>query len=129
MRLAAARFQEAFLGDIDDKYLPALHALRLVVRAGPIFLGSYIFVYNLVIIAQNYVENGLNWLAGGHEIEFWVRWEPVFALLQDALTEPDPVVSSRGRIPPLPSSCLRNKLPPSPGARQRRLRRQSDTRR
>jgi len=88
MRLAAARFQEAFLGDIDDKYLPALHALRLVVRAGPIFLGSYIFVYNLVIIAQNYVENGLNWLAGGHEIEFWVRWEPVFALLQDALTEP-----------------------------------------
>jgi hypothetical protein len=88
LRLATAHFQEAFLGDIDDKYLPSLHALRLVVRAGLIFLGSYVFVYNLVIIAQNYVESGLNWLVGGHEIEFWVRWEPLSALLQDALTEP-----------------------------------------
>jgi hypothetical protein len=42
----------AFFGDIGDKYLPALHALRLIVRAGPIFLGSYIFLYNLVIIAR-----------------------------------------------------------------------------
>jgi hypothetical protein len=88
LRLAAARFQEAFFGDIDDKYLPALHALRLVFRAGPLFLGSYIFVYTLVIIAQNYIDQGMNWLVGGHEAMFWVRWEPVFALLQDALTEP-----------------------------------------
>jgi hypothetical protein len=88
IRLAAARFQEAFFGDIDDKYLPALHALRLVFRAGPLFLGSYIFVYTLVIIAQNYIDRGVNWLLGGHEAMFWVRWEPLFALLQDALTEP-----------------------------------------
>ncbi|HEY6686849.1 MAG TPA: hypothetical protein VI094_11650 [Propionibacteriaceae bacterium] len=43
VRLAAARIEEVFFGDIDDKYLPALHALRLVLRAGPIFLGAYIF--------------------------------------------------------------------------------------
>ena len=88
VRLASARVQEAFFGDIDDKYLPTLHALRLVLRAGPLFLGSYIFVYNLVIIAGNYLEILTNWLVGGHEAQFWVRWEPVFALVQDALIEP-----------------------------------------
>jgi hypothetical protein len=88
VRLAAARIQEAFFGDIDDKYLPTLHALRLVLRAGPIFLGSYIFVYNLVIILGNYLDMSINWVFGGHEAQFWVRWEPVFALLQDALVEP-----------------------------------------
>jgi hypothetical protein len=88
IRLAAARLQEAFLGDIDDKYLPALHALRLVVRAGPIILGSYIFIYNLVIMAQNYLENLLYWIVGGHEGPFWVRWEPVFDLIPGVLVEP-----------------------------------------
>jgi hypothetical protein len=88
IRLAAARFQEVFFGDIDDKYLPTLHALRLVFRAGPVFLGSYIFVYTLVIIAKNYLDTAINWLVGGHEALFWVRWEPVFALFQDALIEP-----------------------------------------
>jgi hypothetical protein len=88
VRLAAARIQEAFFGDIDDKYLPTLHALRLVVRAGPIFLGAYIFVYSLVIILQNYLERSIHWLVGGHESQFWVRWEPLSALIQDALIEP-----------------------------------------
>ena len=88
VRLAAARVQEAFFGDIDDKYLPTLHALRLVLRAGLIFLGSYVFVYNLVIILQNYLDRSINWLVGGHEAQFWVRWEPVFALIPDALIEP-----------------------------------------
>jgi hypothetical protein len=88
VRLAGSRVQEAFFGDIDDKYLPAFHALRLVLRAGPIFLGCYVFVYNLVIIAQNYLERLLHLIVGGHEGQFWVRWEPVFDLVQDALIEP-----------------------------------------
>ena len=88
VRLAASRIQEAFFGDIDDKYLPALHSLRLVLRAGPIFLGCYVFVYNLAIIAQNYLERLLHLIVGGHEGQFWVRWEPVFSLVQDALVEP-----------------------------------------
>ena len=57
-------------------------------RAGPIFLGSYVFVYNLVIIARNYLEALLYWIVGGDEGEFWVRWEPVLDLVQDALVEP-----------------------------------------
>ena len=88
VRLAASRVQEAFFGDIDDKYLPALHSFRLVLRAGPIFLGCYVFMYNLVIIAQNYLERLLHLIVGGHEGQFWVRWEPVFDLVQDAVVEP-----------------------------------------
>jgi hypothetical protein len=41
-----------------------------------------------VIILGNYLDRSINWLFGGHEAQFWVRWEPVFALLQDALVEP-----------------------------------------
>ena len=88
VRLAASRVQEAFFGDIDDKYLPALHSFRLVLRAGPIFLGCYVFMYNLGIIAQNYLERLLHLIVGGHEGQFWVRWEPVFDLVQDAVVEP-----------------------------------------
>jgi hypothetical protein len=51
-------------------------------------LGSYIFIYNLVIIARNYLDRLINWTVGGHEGQFWVRWEPVFDLAQDALVEP-----------------------------------------
>jgi hypothetical protein len=65
-----------------------VHALRLVLRAGPIFLGSYVFIYSLVIIAQNYLGALLLWMVGGRKGQFWVRWEPMFALVQDALVEP-----------------------------------------
>ena len=42
---AAVELKEAFLGDIDDKYLPTFHSLRLVLGAGVVFLGSYVAVY------------------------------------------------------------------------------------
>ena len=84
VRLAAAPTRQAFLGDVDDKYLPTLHSLRLVLRAGALFLGSFILAYSLVLIAQNYFGTLLHWLIGGREYIFWVRWEPVFDLLQIA---------------------------------------------
>ena len=34
IRLAGIQLKEAFFGDIDDKYLPTFHSLRLVLRAG-----------------------------------------------------------------------------------------------
>ena len=39
IRVAGTEVKEAFFGDIDDKYLPAFHSLRLVLRAGLVFLG------------------------------------------------------------------------------------------
>ena len=34
VRLAADQTRQAFFGDLDDKYLPTFHSLRLVLRAG-----------------------------------------------------------------------------------------------
>ena len=84
VRLAAAQTRQAFFGDLDDKYLPTFHSLRLVLRAGVLFLGSYILAYALVLIAQNYFETLLNWIVGGQGYVFWVRWEPVIAVLTEA---------------------------------------------
>jgi hypothetical protein len=84
VRLAAAQTRQAFFSDLDDKYLPTFHSLRLVVRAGVLFLGCYILAYSLVLIAQNYFGTLVNWVVGGREYTFWVRWEPVFDLLQSA---------------------------------------------
>ena len=81
LRLAAAQTRQAFFGDLDDKYLPTFHSLRLVLRAGVLFLGSYILAYSLVLITENYVETSLYWLIGGHEVRFWIRWEPLIELL------------------------------------------------
>jgi hypothetical protein len=83
VRLAAAQTRQAFFGDLDDKYLPTFHSLRLVLRAGALFLGSYILAYSLVLIAQNYFQTLLNWVVGGQSYIFWVRWEPAFAVLTE----------------------------------------------
>ena len=84
VRLAVAQTRQAFFSDLDDKYLPTFHSLRLVLRAGVLFLGSYILAYSLVLIARNYFETLVNWVVGGREYTFWVRWEPVFDLLESA---------------------------------------------
>jgi hypothetical protein len=84
VRLAAAQTRQAFFSDLDDKYLPTFHSLRLVLRAGVLFLGCYILAYSLVLIAQNYFGTLVNWVIGGREYTFWVRWEPVFDLLETA---------------------------------------------
>jgi hypothetical protein len=84
VKLASRQVQEAFFGDLNDKYLPTFHSLRLVLRAGVLFLGSYVLVYSLVLIAQNYFGVLLHWITGGHEVTFGVRWEPLLDLLQNA---------------------------------------------
>ena len=83
LRLAAEQTRPAFFGDLDDKYLPTFHSLRLVLRAGVLFLGSYILAYALVLVAQNYFETLLHWVVGGRDYIFWVRWEPAVAVLTD----------------------------------------------
>jgi hypothetical protein len=84
VRLAADQTRQAFFSDLDDKYLPTFHSLRLVLRVGVLFLGCYILAYSLVLIAQNYFGTLINWIVGGREYTFWVRWEPVFDLLENA---------------------------------------------
>ncbi len=80
--------KEAFFGDIDDKYLPTFHSLRLVLRAGLVFLGSYVLVYSMIAIAQNYAGTLLYAAIGGHPVDFWVTWEPLTDLVQKLPFEP-----------------------------------------
>ncbi len=69
----ARQVKEAFFGDIDDKYLPTFHSLRLVLRAGVLFLGSYVLVYSMIAIAQNYVGTLLyTGSSAATPVDFWV---------------------------------------------------------
>ncbi len=83
-----AELKEAFLGDIDDKYLPTLHSLRLILRAGLVFLGAYVLVYNLLEIASNYWHLALLRMVGGHSAAFWFTFGPAVELLEDLPVEP-----------------------------------------
>lgn len=78
----------ALFGDLDDKYLPTFHSIRLVLRAGGIFLGALVLVYALQAIAKNYLEWLLDLLAGGHQIDFWIVAGPVVDLLPNLILEP-----------------------------------------
>ncbi|SDV01646.1 hypothetical protein SAMN04488544_3512 [Microlunatus sagamiharensis] len=80
--------REAFLGDIDDKYLPTFHSIWLVLRAGVRFLGAFVLVYTAVLVAQNTVRRIYLSVLGGHDIDFWYRLGPVLDLVDDVPWEP-----------------------------------------
>ena len=84
----AAEVRQAFLADIDDKYLPTFHSLRLVLRAGAIFLGALVLVYAAQEIARNYLEWGLHLITGGHAVDFWIVAGPALGLLPGLAIEP-----------------------------------------
>jgi hypothetical protein len=85
---AAVELKEAFLGDIDDKYLPTFHSLRLVLRAGVVFLGAYVAVYSAIVMAGDGLNSLIDNLLGGRPISFWFAYGPALGLLTDALFEP-----------------------------------------
>lgn len=88
IRLAAGQIQQAFFGDLSDKYLPALHSLRLVLRAGVLFLGSFVFAYSVLRMADNLFTTAVHRLVGGQLVDFWVIWEPLLDLVQTVPFEP-----------------------------------------
>lgn len=81
----AYEIKEAFFGDIDDKYLPTFHSIRLVLRAGLVFMGSFIFVYTLVAVGTNYVDRGIRAITGGHDADFWFLASPFIQLAEAPL--------------------------------------------
>ncbi|SEP80867.1 hypothetical protein [Microlunatus flavus] len=80
--------REAFLGDIDDKYLPTFHSLQLVLRAGVSFLGAFVLVYTAVLVGQNEVRQLYRAVFGGRDIEFWYMADPYVSLLEGLPWEP-----------------------------------------
>lgn len=84
----AVELREAFFGDLDDKYLPTFHALRLVLRAGLVFLGAYVAVYSAVVMAGNGIEMLTDRLLADRSVAFWYAYGPAIGLLPDLLLEP-----------------------------------------
>jgi hypothetical protein len=81
LRRVAGEAREAFFGDLDDKYLPTFHSLRLILRAGLVFLGSFVLVYAVLDSLTNYAETALHQVLGGHTVDFWLVWGPWVDLL------------------------------------------------
>ena len=87
VRRIALAFQEAFLGDIDDKYLPTLQSIRLIIRSGLTFLGAYVLIYTAIRVLNNLIDVVSSLLAGGHQVDFWVPYGSFFDLLGFLPTE------------------------------------------
>lgn len=88
LRRAWLEFQEAFLGDIDDKYLPAFQSVRLVLRAGLAFLGAYVLTYAVWTLLHALLNRAVLAAVGGHEVLFWIRWGTFTDLAIEGLSEP-----------------------------------------
>ncbi len=82
LRRVGTEAKEAFLGDVDDKYLPTLHALRLVFRSGPTFIGSFVVVYAAVTTLGNYLQTSERLVTGGHDLDFWLVFDPLIELVR-----------------------------------------------
>lgn len=80
--------REVFLGDLDDKYLPTFHSLRLVLRAGTPFLGALVLVYALQASISQMLTTTEHLILGGHAVDFWVVTGPAVDLLPDLVVEP-----------------------------------------
>lgn len=76
VRRVGSELKEALLGDLDDKYLPTFHSIRLVLRAGAVFLGAYVLFYTAILLIQNSVSRLFHFLVGGRPVDFWYVVDP-----------------------------------------------------
>ncbi len=88
VRRLGIEMSEAFFGDIDDKYLPTLQSLLLILKSGLAFLGSFIVVYAVVTFLANAISYALVQLIGGQTFEAWVGYDTVVEFIRVAITEP-----------------------------------------
>lgn len=83
LRRIALRVQDAFFGDIDDKYLPTWWALRLVLRAGWIPLGAFVISFNVLTLAGDWVQVQILRMIGGGTFSQSLEVAPLLALISD----------------------------------------------
>lgn len=80
--------QELFFGDIDDRYLPTLQSIRIVLRPGLTFLAAYLLWYALLDGARTAFFDRMVTAVGGADIPFWLQWLPAMELVSDLLYQP-----------------------------------------
>lgn len=79
-RRAWLEVQEVFFGDIDDKFLPAWQALRLLLRAGTLFLATFFLLHSVIEQVGVLIRMGVMHLVGGHDASFWMAADPLLDL-------------------------------------------------
>lgn len=72
----------------DELGRPVLVAARIILRAGILPIGVFLFAYAVVYAAAHWLERGLYALVGPHDLAFWVAWQPLLALAALAVVEP-----------------------------------------
>lgn len=87
-RRAWLEFQELFLGDIDDKYVPTVQSLRLVLRSGVLFLVAFVILHLLITRLEDLWANAILWLIGGRLSDFWYTWGPLVDLAREVPFQP-----------------------------------------
>lgn len=87
-RWVANEARELLLSDVNDKYLPTIHSIRLVLRAGFVFLAAYVVLYTLLEVVANLLQTLIYLLVGGHQVEYWFLFGPFFDLLFELPLEP-----------------------------------------
>lgn len=87
-RRAALEIQEAFFGDLDDKYIPTWQSLKLIFRAGMPFLGAYVLLFTVMRAFREWVVEAPALALAGRDIWWWDAVSPTFAALTTAITEP-----------------------------------------
>ncbi|HHV20027.1 MAG TPA: hypothetical protein GXZ30_00570 [Propionibacterium sp.] len=81
-------FQEIFLGDIDDKYVPTFQSLRLVLHAGVLFLSAFVVLHWAITRVGDLFSSLMTRMMGGHTVDFWYTWEVLIDLSRDLPFEP-----------------------------------------
>lgn len=87
VKRVGVEIKEAFLGDVDDKYLPTFHSLQLVLRAGIVFLGAYVLLYTAIAVIKNSIDRLVDFVVGGREVAFWFITDPFLDLIENVPAE------------------------------------------
>jgi len=87
-RRVALEVQEAFFGDLNDKYLPTFQSLRLVLGVGATFFAAYILCYGVLVTGQEWLRRGIYLSLGGQPATFWSVAGPPIDLLCMVALEP-----------------------------------------
>lgn len=87
-RRAWLEFQEIFLGDIDDKYVPTFQSLRLVLNAGVLFLAAFVLLHLVITRVSDVFSTLVSRAMGGHTVDFWYTWDVLIDIAKDLPFEP-----------------------------------------
>ncbi|MFT4295273.1 MAG: hypothetical protein QM582_07660 [Micropruina sp.] len=87
-RRLALEVQQAFFGDLNDKYLPTWQSLRLVTAVGASFFAAFVLCYGVLVTGEEWLRRWLFWVLGGHPATFWSVAGPPIDLLVTAVGEP-----------------------------------------